>query len=384
VRVVKWISWGLAGLIVLILLGLAVLVWVVDPNGFKPRIEATVREATGREFTLAGDIELGFFPWISLRTGEGRFGNPAGFPAEPLASWRSARLGARLYPLLRGELVVDRVRLEGADIRLFRRADGKGNWEGIGEDPATTEPADPHARSRYITIDGVDIRDSRLLFVDEAAAQRVEIVSLNLTTDAIAPDRPFTDTEVSGVLHMPGFAPAGVPFSVEVPEAALTRDYSNLSMPGFELSLGSLEVAGAVSGELAEPMRLSGNLGSNTFDARALLASLGFEAPRTTDPSSLTRIAFDASWTFDAGALALDPLTLTLDETRLTGNFRRGAGDDPLGEFTLRGDRLDIARYLPPEDPASEPFVLPAAMLKALKFRGVLEIDEASPPAARS
>ena len=38
-----------------------------------------VREATGRELTLVGDIELGFFPWLSLRTGEGRFGNAPAF-----------------------------------------------------------------------------------------------------------------------------------------------------------------------------------------------------------------------------------------------------------------------------------------------------------------
>ena len=103
------------------LLGLAVLVWVVDPNAFKPRIEAAVREATGRDFTLVGDIELGFFPWLALRTGTGQFGNPPGFPAEPMASWQQAQLGAKLLPLIRGELEVDRIRLEGADMRLTRQ-----------------------------------------------------------------------------------------------------------------------------------------------------------------------------------------------------------------------------------------------------------------------
>src|SRR3954468_11423967 len=73
VRILKWISWGLAGLVVLLLLSIAVVVWVVDPNAFKPRIEAEVRKVTGREFTLKGDIELGFFPWLALRTGAGSF-----------------------------------------------------------------------------------------------------------------------------------------------------------------------------------------------------------------------------------------------------------------------------------------------------------------------
>ncbi len=49
-----------------------------------------------------------------------------------------------------------------------------------------------------------------------------------------------------------------------------------------------------------------------------------------------------------------------------------------MGDFTLRGDTMNIGRYIPPYDPASEPFVLPAAALKALKFRGVLELEQAT------
>jgi hypothetical protein len=43
------------------------------------------------------------------------------------------------------------------------------------------------------------------------------------------------------------------------------------------------------------------------------------------------------------------------------------AGDAATGEFSLSGNSLDIARYIPPTDPASEPFVMPTAELKALR-----------------
>ncbi len=373
-RLLKWISWFLAGLVVLILVAVAVLVWVVDPNGFKPRIETAVREATGRDFRLVGDIELGFFPWLSLRTGSGEFGNAPGFPAEPMASWRSAHLGVRVFPLIRGELEIDRVRLDGADVRLTRRADGHANWDGIG----SRQPADPHAKSRHVTIDGVDLRDSRLLFVDESAPRRVEITALSLTTDAIDPDRPFTGTEIQGDLHMDGFVPGGVPFRLAVPKAALSKDYSSLDVPGFEMQLGALRAEGGLSGELGEAPRLTGQLESNVFDVRALLTAVGIDAPKTTDPQALTRVAVKIAWRLEAGTIAIDPLAVTLDDTHLMGSFQRGAGPDPVGDFTLRGDRLDIARYLPPTDPNSAPFVLPTAALKALKFRGVVELEQAT------
>ena len=373
-RLLKWISWFLAGLVVLTLVAVAVLVWVVDPNGFKPRIEAAVRDATGRDFRLVGDIELGFFPWLSLRTGSGQFGNPPGFPAEPMASWRSAHLGVKVFPLIRGELEVDRVRLDGADVRLTRRADGHANWEGIG----SNQPADPQAKSRHVTIDGVDLRDSRLLFIDESAPRRVEITALSLTTGAIRPDQPFTGTEIQGDLHMDGFIPAGVSFRLEVPKAALSKDYSNLDVPGFEMKVGGLQAEGGISGELGETPRLAGKFESNIFDVRALLTSVGVDVPKTTDPLALTRVSVKTTWRLDAGTMAIGPLAVTLDDTHLTGSFQRGAGQDPVGDFTLRGDRLDIARYLPPPDPKSAPFVLPTAALKALKFRGVVELGQAT------
>jgi hypothetical protein len=68
---------------------------------------------------------------------------------------------------------------------------------------------------------------------------------------------------------------------------------------------------------------------------------------------------------------------LSLDDTRFNGNFRQGAGANAVGDFLLRGDSLDLSRYIPPADPASEPFVLPTAALKALRFRGNVELEQA-------
>lgn len=372
-RVLKWISFGLGALLLLVLLGVLVIVWLVDANAFKPRIEAEVRAATGRELVLAGDIELGFFPWLSLETGEGRFGNPPGFPAEPMASWRAARIGVKLFPLLRGDLAIDRVRLDGADVRLVRRADGIANWEGIGGD----EPAAPDAAERAITIEGVALTDSRLLFVDETVPRRIEVTALNFATDAIVPGKPFTDTELSGVLHMEGFQQGGVPFGLEVPELLAPKEFSSVEVGEFSLRLADFQARGEIHGEFGDAVSVHGSLSSNRFDLRAVLAVVGVEAPSTTDPAALGAVQFDVGGRFDDGAVRVDPLTLTLDDTRLTGTFTRGKSEGAIGEFALRGDRIDLGRYIPPADPDSEPFVLPVADLEALAFRGVLEFDEA-------
>jgi hypothetical protein len=213
--------------------------------------------------------------------------------------------------------------------------------------------------------------------VDEGAMRRVEVTELDLATDEIVPGEPFTDTEIAGRLHMEGFAAEGVPFRLEVPKAELTGEFTSFGVEEFELAFGGFEAEGGVRGTLGESVSIEGAIETNQFDLRALLASVGIEPPKTTDPKALGRIATQASWAFDAGAVRLDPFALTLDDTKFTGNFRRGAGDGAIGEFALAGDALDIARYIPPADPESEPFVLPTAALKALRFRGVIELAEA-------
>jgi len=374
VRVLKWVLIGLGGLLALVLIGVLVVVWLVDPNRFKPRIERAVREATGRELTLTGDIELGFFPWLALRTGAGQFGNAPGFGSEPMVTWKQAQLGAKLFPLLRGELVADRVHVSGVDLRLVRRVDGKANWEGLGGN----QPAQPSSGESKFSIDGVEIGDSRLSFVDETVPRRIVVTDFHFETDEISLGEPFTDTEVAGTLHMDGIAPAGVHFALRVPRVELPGDFSSVAVREFDAVFGPIELEGGLRGKLGAAPQLSGNVESNEFDPRSLLAAVGISAPWTTYPKALGIVKLKGDWRLDSGAIAIEPFTLRLDDSHFTGRFRRAAGDDPVALLELSGDALDVARYVPPADPASPPFTLPTAMLEALKFSGTIQLGEAT------
>lgn len=92
----------MGGLVALLAL-LLVSVWLfVNPNSYKPRIAAAVKEAAGRNLVLQGDIRLSVFPWIALQLGPASLGNSPGFGALPFASFKHATFRARLLPLLAG------------------------------------------------------------------------------------------------------------------------------------------------------------------------------------------------------------------------------------------------------------------------------------------
>jgi AsmA protein len=170
--------------VVIVLLAVALLAvhLFVNPNDYKPRIAAAVKEATGRELVLQGDIKLSVFPWIALELGPASLGNPEGFPEQPFVSFQRASVRVKLLPLLSKRLEVGRVELDGLDLKLLKNAAGKGNWEGFGGSkenaPAETQPKS--SGGVLAGIEGIKITNAR------ASYQNLTVENLNLETGSFA------------------------------------------------------------------------------------------------------------------------------------------------------------------------------------------------------
>ena len=63
----------LFGIVILLVVGAIVYVTtVIDPNDYKDQIAEAVGEATGRQLSLDGDLELNFFPSLRIAIGPGK------------------------------------------------------------------------------------------------------------------------------------------------------------------------------------------------------------------------------------------------------------------------------------------------------------------------
>ena len=108
-RAIKIAGIVIGGVLAVLLITL-VAVWLfVNPNDYKGRIAKAVRDSTGRELNLPGDIRLSVFPWIALEFGPassiaGLFGTAAetavGFTTT-LATFLMISSGARLRGMRR-------------------------------------------------------------------------------------------------------------------------------------------------------------------------------------------------------------------------------------------------------------------------------------------
>ena len=190
-RALKIAGFIVGGLIALIVVALVAILIFVDPNDYRDDIEQLVEKETGRDLTLAGDLELSVFPWIALKIGAASLGEAPGFGDEPFVAIQEARVGARLLPLLRGKIEVGHVRLAGARIRLITDEQGRDNWADLGEDDGAAEEQPGEPPSELPTVAGLAIEDAAVTIENRQERTKQVIRDFNLKTGRLASGEPF-------------------------------------------------------------------------------------------------------------------------------------------------------------------------------------------------
>jgi uncharacterized protein involved in outer membrane biogenesis len=119
-------------LFVVLIVAIYVILSTYDFNRFKPRIIQAVREATGRELTLGGDlkVELGLSAGISIE--DVSFQNTAWGSQAEMAGIKRLEVQVALLPLIRGRIEFERVMLVEPNFLLEFSQSGESNLEGAG------------------------------------------------------------------------------------------------------------------------------------------------------------------------------------------------------------------------------------------------------------
>src|SRR5699024_6553349 len=113
-RALKCILIAVVTLVVVLAAAVITVVVLVDPNAYKDEIAQAVEQRTGRKLTIAGDIDLTFFPWLGLKLGSARLSDAPGFGGQPFVQLDGARLAVAVWPLLSEQrLVLDKIVING-------------------------------------------------------------------------------------------------------------------------------------------------------------------------------------------------------------------------------------------------------------------------------
>ncbi|MFW2440541.1 MAG: AsmA family protein [Arenicellales bacterium] len=209
-------------LALLILVPLALITWLAlffDANNYRDQISTVFNDSTGREITIAGDLNTSFFPWIGIETGAISVANAPGFGETPLAAIEGAKIHLKLKPLFSGEVEMDTVVLEGVQANLVTLAEGKTNWEFAAAGDVATPDADAKESSddagkalAALAIGGIEMKNASIVWDDRQGGTKLELTKMDLQTGAISFDTPvavsfdsdfaMNETEMTGNMQV--------------------------------------------------------------------------------------------------------------------------------------------------------------------------------------
>lgn len=400
---------GIVALLGVVLLG----VWLlVNPNVYKGKIVAAVKESTGRELKLEGDIKLSVIPWVALELGPASLGNPPGFSDEPFLSFTHANVRVRLLPLLLRHLEIVRVEVEGLDLRLRRNAAGRGNWQGVEREPPAKSDVD-HTDGSFrleslanirvvngrVTDEGITIEKFGLetgslasdrhipvnLTFDASRAAAGEQLSLNakfdLSQDAAQKPFRFSAVNMSGTLARPGDRrPAH--WELTAPEIDMQATEQSLAAAAFTLSYSGAHFTGsAQASKIIGDLHVVGTASLAPLVLREIEPRLGFALPKTRDPKALSQLSATTQFAYDSKTLELTHLQVHLDDSQVQGHLKLLAGDTAALQFDLSVDQIDLDRYRAPPGgraaPSSEAPAPSSPSEKPWEATGTLSIQSA-------
>ncbi len=376
-RALKIVGYVVGGLVALIVVALIAILLFVDPNDYRNDIEQLVERETGRELTLSGDLELSVFPWIALKMGAATLGDAPGFGDEPFVTIQEARVGARLWPLLRGKVEAGDVRLAGARIRLITDEQGRNNWADLGgeDEAATTE--DSQRSGELPTVAGLVIEDATVMIENRQEKTRQTIRDFNLKTGRLASGEPF-DLDTSFVFDQEPSMSLAVQLNANV-TADLERNTHQLAKPQIDLKLsGQGFPADGISIEV-RANALQADVGQDLYRLEGLTVKTTWKGegyPAEGIPISLQAANFDAN-------LAKQTMELAGLDANVAGAHITGAltGAEILDAPKLAGplklDPISLREWLPKLG-VEVPETQDAQVLKSLSFSSRVALTKTS------
>lgn len=435
----KWIVL-VSGVLLLLFCAPVVMLLLLDVNTFKGQISAMVKEKTGRQFEIKGEIHKSLFPWLGLTLSDTHLSNPSGFTDARFVDVGKLSVQVEFWPLLRGKTRIDTLHLEDLTLHLITEKDGRHNW-AFGDTPAAATGLASLPKSMDqaaagpdpltgLDLAGLDIRHANLKWDDRQSGLSFVAQNLNLKLSEIETGKPANlslesefaslKPSLSGSLEIEAvltLALADQDYQVELrhvqieakgdllPKSPLTAQLSgNLHYNGqtglaelkeIKLRSDKLELLATLSQTQALPPVFKGHLSLPSTNLRQQLTELKIPLPPDLPAQALQQFSLDTSFTADLKQLSLTDIKIQLDQTHISGTVSQLQYAPFALDWNLDIDTLNLDSYLPPTPTqaadaaapsptpattaapnASDTAILPLALLRELALNGETRIGQ--------
>ncbi|MBL6952266.1 MAG: AsmA family protein [Alphaproteobacteria bacterium] len=310
----------------------------INWNDHKAEIINAVRDATGRELSIDGDISLDILPAPAFSAGNVRLANLPGAAAADMLTLKALEIRLALAPLISGEFQVTSVRLIQPRLVLEVLPDGRINWQfqPTGSNAASTEGGAKDS-GLALTLDNLAVEDALLIYRDGRTGMEERLTQINLDGSAASLQGPFQFKGNATARNLP------LGFDLSVEGMAKGKPIGlrlNLKIAGDKAAAG---FSGRIEALETAP-RLIGQLNISAPDVAALQNAVqkGVDASAILQQALQLRASVEAT----ATAATLNEVDLTFGPLQAGGAVIANFGENPSYDLALAIGHLDLDQLL--------------------------------------
>lgn len=431
-RALKITGIAVGSVLAVVVVSIAALLLLIDPNDYKPELTVLVKKKTDMDLLIADRLEWTLWPNIGVALGKTSLTDTAA--KETLLAIDKAAVSVQLWPLFSRKIQIDAVSMDGAKVRFIQHADGSTSWDRLLA--RMTGKQEPEAESEKVVfnIKKLEVKNTSFLMSDEkAGVQRsVDAVTIKARNIGLAKAFPlalgftFNQQRNDGAtLTVKTALDASITLDqdhkiYDLNNVVLKTEFSGSTMPDApsaivkanihaDLNAGQIKIT-ALDVEatypapgLSAPASIKMNadvladLGKTLLSVNALTLSGSW--PDATRPQALTAaMAATLSTNWSDGALEISPLAINAVvpgaaypqplalayNGALTGNWKQGALSIPQWVFDAVGVRstgaLQVSLPAMAAAPTSEAASKPATPItKGMSINGSVNIAAFNP-----
>ena len=424
------ISLLLFTLLLIVIIGFAI---TFNPNDYKDDIIKIVKDETGRELSISGDISLSLFPWIGIDLGAIEISNAKGFGKQPFAKMAHLQVRAKLWPLFLQQIVADTLVIEGLNLNLTKNKKGVSNWDDLTKNktqskvtektkakPTTKKDTNTQLLAAF-ALNGIAIKNAQFNWHNQQQKQKVTIKDVQLNIGQLKPDTKIPlnitfqvkeksldanikfNSDIVFSSDFKQFAFYETQFKSDMDVASLKKRLSpqlnsalmklNLEKQTFNtqslnVSVNSLSLQTEVSAkQLFTAPVINSQIIINAFNPRILAEDFSIKLPDLADKKTFTQLNAQLNINGNLEKINVSNIELSLDDTNLVGNatLKLTSGSS---NINLVVDEINLDRYLPKPTPAkqapktstkkngSEVALIPIALLSKVNVDANLKINK--------
>lgn len=206
----------IGAVLVVLIAALLIIPSLIDWNGYKAQVSQAVRDATGRELVINGDLSMSLIPSPTLSAEQVALGNMPGAQDANMVTISEVRVSVAMMPLLTGTVKVTEISLIDPVIAIETFEDGSNNLvfdpslaKRSGPDagqitmPQPTEPAAPATENdpaaaptsgdgasssdftSAIQVDRLEIENATIIYRTPGSEERIEGLTVGVSADTL-------------------------------------------------------------------------------------------------------------------------------------------------------------------------------------------------------